>query len=254
MVHTRVSLSVATAVLCAAVVAVAGSAAATDPPLLLPDLVQEPPSDLSVAPAGDGEWVLGFRSAVRNEGAGPLVIHGRRASRDDPTMTGEQLVRRPRGGFARRPRVGELRYVRAADHRHWHLEGFQRYALRGLAPGAGPPRRDRKTGFCLGDRYRTRPDERVRFARQCGLDRPDLLRVREGSSPGFGDAYAGHVEGQVVGISGLPAGPYALEHRVNADRRLAEERYDNDASCLLIDLAWPRGPGRAPRIAAHGPC
>ena len=50
------------------------------------------------------------------------------------------------------PGVGKVRYVVSPDHRHWHLLGFDHYALR--RPGSrAPVVRDRKTGFCLGDRY-----------------------------------------------------------------------------------------------------
>ena len=43
----------------------------------LPDLDQETPSGLTISRAGP-VWVLGFRSAVRNVGDGPLVIDGAR--------------------------------------------------------------------------------------------------------------------------------------------------------------------------------
>src|SRR6266536_345394 len=46
-----------------------------------------------------------------------------------------------------------VRNVRAITHQHWHLHGFDRYELR--RAGAAPVLvRDRKSGFCLGDRYR----------------------------------------------------------------------------------------------------
>jgi hypothetical protein len=59
----------------------AAIAADNDSPTLepvLPDLDQEAPGELVLTKAR-GQWRLGFRSAVRNVGAGPLIIDGRRA-------------------------------------------------------------------------------------------------------------------------------------------------------------------------------
>ena len=50
-----------------------------DPGALLPDLDQETPSDLDVrleVRDGQGSYVLGFTSRMRNIGDGPLVIEG----------------------------------------------------------------------------------------------------------------------------------------------------------------------------------
>jgi hypothetical protein len=143
--------------------------------------------------------------------------------------------------------VGRLRYVAASDHRHWHLLGFDRYILR-RAGGAHAVVRDQKTGFCLGDRYpdarRGRlpaaPPRKVHRSR-CGLDHPEFLGVQEGISVGYGDAYAATLEGQYLPLTGLPAGRYVLVHRVNADRRLRELDYTNNAASLLLRLRWRHG-------------
>ena len=70
-------------------------------------------------------------------------------------MTADQLVESVEGPMAVVEGVGRLRYVHSRDHEHWHLLRFERYELR---PAGGGTTRvtDRKTGFCLGDRYRTR--------------------------------------------------------------------------------------------------
>ena len=144
------------ALLASLVMAAAASALTPGPNVatpLLPDLVQEPPSDLVVTRAGR-EFRLGFRSAVRNVGAGPLQIAGHRDRRVDE-MTADQLVSHASGPGTRVRDVGALRFVVSPDHRHWHLLGFQRYAL--ARPGGRALVRDRKTGFCLGDRYAVAP-------------------------------------------------------------------------------------------------
>src|SRR6476646_2737149 len=64
---------------------------------LLPDLDQEPPSELGIRTAvADGRtiYVLGFRSAVRNIGAGPLIVNGARPDTRTRSMTVDQLINR----------------------------------------------------------------------------------------------------------------------------------------------------------------
>src|SRR4051794_9882747 len=112
----------------AGAVAVAGllpaGAAAAAPGWRLPDLEQEPPSALvlsSGALAGNrNRYYVGFRSAVRNVGSGPLVIRGRRSSRRTPTMEATQLIHSADGALRRVRGVGEMRYVVSPGHRHWH--------------------------------------------------------------------------------------------------------------------------------------
>lgn len=99
----------------------------------------------------------------------------------------------------------------------------------------------RKTGFCLGDRYRApirlpaAPPTPVHTGR-CGLQRPDLLQIRVGISVGFGDDYSAFLEGQDLSLDGVRDGRYVLVHRVNADRRLQETSYDNNAASLLLEV------------------
>jgi hypothetical protein len=225
---------------------------------VLPDLDQESPTALAVtrAPAGQHrKWLLGFGSAVRNVGAGPLVIDGHRSGRRVSRMVADQLVRRA-GASDRRVRgVGHLRFVVSPDHRHWHYIGFERYALRGVdEPGA--VRRGHKSGFCLGDRYPvTAPvlpaaSATPVFTSRCGLGQRGRLRVREGISVGYGDYYGAGLEGQYITLDGLPDGRYTLVHRVNVDRRLREQRYDNDAASVLLSLHWHAGLPYL-RVLAH---
>src|SRR4051812_1816760 len=97
----------------AAVLTAATASAGRPDRARLPDLVQEVPSRLVVvrAQAPDGpEYRLGFRSAVRNVGSGPLIIDGHRSAEFD-TMVADQVIEY-RGEPRRRvPQVGRLRYV-----------------------------------------------------------------------------------------------------------------------------------------------
>lgn len=212
----------------------------------LPDLDQEVPSELEITVAGPPArpvYRLGFRSAVRNVGRGPLLISGRRASVDTATMNADQVVERVGAPQAVVPDVGRLRYVVSPDHRHWHLLGFDRYQLR-RAGGHAVAVGDRKTGFCLGDRYRVvgrrlsaAPAEPVHTTR-CGLGDTQLTDIQEGISVGYGDDYSATLEGQYLRLTGLRSGRYVLIHRVNGGRRLRELRYRNNAASLLLELRW----------------
>jgi hypothetical protein len=225
---------------------------------LLPDLDQETPTQLDIRTAvADGRpvYVLGFRSAIRNIGDGPLIVNGSRPDGRTQTMTVDQLVERT-GASPRVVRgVGTIRYVISPDHNHWHYLRFDRYELRRAATGESVVR-DRKSGFCLGDRYavaRALPaaPSRAVYTGRCGLGQPGQLEMREGISVGYGDDYSGFLEGQDLRLSGLPAGRYVLVHRANADRRLEEVSYANNAASVLLDLRWQGG---APYLRVLATC
>lgn len=222
---------------------------------LLPDLTQETPYRLGIVTDGK-RYRLGFASVVYNYGDGPLRIIGSRESRNDPTMTATQIVDQDDGAPTRREGVGKLRYVDAITHRHWHYLKFDTYSLR--RPDGSLARPDQKTGFCLGDRL-TAPASGPLPAMQpfgeyggnCGYDSPELMRVEEGISVGYGDDYGPQLEGQFVDITRLPAGRYSLVHRVNADGALQEKTLDNNAASVLIDLRYK---GRRPQVTQVARC
>jgi Lysyl oxidase len=224
---------------------------------LLPDLQQEPPGSLQGVTSHGFPGLrfhLGFASAVDNVGTGPLVVVGERRSRAYDLMTADQLIQRSDGSTRLLRGVGKLRYVVSETHSHWHFLYFDRYELR-RALGYALVRRDRKTGFCLGDRYESAPGHRLPheppgavWTGHCGKFRPDLLNIREGISVGFGDDYKPALEGQYFDVTRLPAGRYVIVHRVNVGQRLRESNYTNNAASLAFDLRWPHGFGRSPTI------
>jgi hypothetical protein len=217
-------------------------------PEVLPDLEQTPPRAVSVVRRAGRERLV-FLSAVENVGAGPLVVAGRRESPAQADMSARQVVRRADGSRAYYALRATLRFVVSETHRHWHLLGFERYELRN--PAGKILGRDRKTGFCLGDRYDAHasvrvPGEPVRavWTQECGRGQPRRLRILEGLSPGFGDDYVPLLEGQYVDVTGLPSGRYVLVHRVNADRDLHELDYSNNSASVLLEL-HRKADGRA---------
>jgi Lysyl oxidase len=209
---------------------------------LLPDLVQSPPRALEVYQARD-TWRLAFLSAVENDGRGPMLLVGSRPDQSARAMTVEQLVRRSDGSTTTNDVDGEIRFVQSETHRHWHFLDFERYDI--LTADGDTIGRDQKTGFCLGDRYNASrsvklPGEPAQpvWTQECGRGQPERLIIREGISPGYGDDYVPRLEGQWIDITGLPAGRYALRHRVNFDRVLRESDYGNNSAETPFDLTW----------------
>jgi hypothetical protein len=223
---------------------------------LRPDLVQRIPSGV-VTRESDGRFELGFESAVENHGRGPLRIRGRRST-DSADMGAEQLIRRTDGSHVRVPRVGRIRYTRSRGHHHWHLLGFDRYELRRASDGA-LVRPDRKTGFCLGDRYDSgrsspyKPREAV-YTTNCRMYEPDARSLEMAISVGYGDDYHAYLEGQSFDVTGLPAGQYELVHRVNVGLPLREHNYTNNAASVRLALTWPDGIRARPRAVVLERC
>ena len=176
--------------------AVAWSVAASrgDVDDLLPNLTQAAPNELSGRTGGTAaapRFFLGFESAAGNLGVGPLLVLGRRSGTEQE-MSLRQRILRSDGTERTVPLRATLRYVRSRGHSHWHVLGFMRYELRNVE-GASVVK-DRKTGFCLGDRYRvelTLPGRapNAKFSDRCGKGAPGLKSIREGISVGWGDNY-----------------------------------------------------------------
>jgi hypothetical protein len=213
----------------------------------LPNLSQEPPSGLDVAQVA-GRWHLGFTSAVDNVGAGELLVRGSRSRRAVSAMTAYQYA-----GTTRLGRVGTIRFEANLTHHHWHLLPFEAYELRRAGDGALVTTA-RKAGFCLTDTRRLNGTRKAKHTAFCGKNRPDLLLIGEGISPGWGDLYGPEREGQFVDVTGLPAGGYLVVNRVNAGRAIRETRYDDDVAATAFDLEWPDGLSGEPTFTITGTC
>jgi hypothetical protein len=221
----------------------------------LPDLDQRSPSGLVVTAAGR-RFRLGFVSQTQNRGRGPLVIRGVRLA--GHAMRADQVVELYGGATRVLPDVGRLHYEPHSPHHHWHLEAFVSYELR-RARDAAVASRDRKTGFCLLDRWgrmsaRFPGSGLPRFVGDCGAGQPDAQAVLQGTSVGYVDRYPAHFHGQALDVTGLPAGRYLLVHRANPQRTMRELAYANDAASILLQLSWPNGASSTPRISVLRRC
>ena len=220
---------------------------------LLPDLDQEPPTDVEVR-SDHGRYGLWFTAATDNVGIGPLIVSGFRPS-SAITMTAVQRVRLSDGGARTYTKVGRWRYNHSADHSHWHLLRYQRYELRTRAGKIVV--RDRKSGFCLGDRYGAAPGRvlnRIRravFVGFCNRHEPESLTVDGGTSVGFSDRYHSHLDGQNLDITNVPAGDYTLVHKTNTQLLIREQRYSNNAASVAIRLTRPN---RRPHVRVLRVC
>ena len=176
-------------------------------------------------------------------------------------MRATQLVQRPNGRLPAPARRGRrCATPTPTPTSTGTCSRFDRYFLR-RAGRKGTIVADRKTGFCLGDRFEASighqlPGEPATppFTRNCGLDHPEFTRITEGISVGFGDDYGPYLEGQYLPLDGLPEGRYDLVHHVNADRRLLEQRYDNNTSCVRLAITWPKGRDEVARVRRRGRC
>lgn len=223
--------------------------------------------------AGPAEAVrLRFTSSEDNVGDGPLLLYGSRPDRRQPTMTmrqGFQTATIPDTyAAAQRSTATTSYYEPAKSHQHWHLMGFEYFQLR--TPAGGTVVRDRKNGFCLGDRYDTSDAARLpatprdpdtdtgalaRFLRgnMCGHHQPLALEVVHGISVGRGDDYRLDVDFQWLDLTGVPSGVYDVVNTVNEDRTLLEKDYTNNSSSIAISLRWPGGAGAAPEVIGAPP-
>ena len=215
---------------------------------LLPDFDQQPPRDLELRQTGR-RFHLWFTSAADNVGLGPFIVSGRRAG---GAMRANQRVRLADGSLRTYPEIGVWRYNATPDHSHWHLLAFQRYELR---RGDGSVVvRDRKSGFCIGDRYGVAPGRianrtvRPVFRGFCNLYQPRAPAVDAGTSVGFSDRYHSRLDGQNVDLTNVRPGRYVLVNRANPNMAIRELRYENNAASVALRIAWPNGRRRPPAV------
>lgn len=269
-----------------------------DDSLMLPDLRQAPvgcPGGYAGNPSRCADWDvcmaradpssdcvdsgpvevvrLRFTTSEENIGNGPLLLFGHRDSTDQVTMSVHQAFQVGQGGFipdsyayAQRG-VTEAMYYDTV-HQHWHLLNFEHIELR--TPSGDTVVKDRKNGFCLGDRYTTadarsllhnvrqdrRPESRLAEYlgnHQCKLMDSAATDVKEGISVGRGDDYPYNVPFQWLDITHVPSGTYVVVNTVNSDHTLRETNYNNNSSSIVISLQWPGGTHDPPAVVTVPP-
>ena len=140
----------------------ASAAHAAEP--LLPNLVADPPANISLETSttegglkkeAPPELLLRFNGYLHNTGPGALDFRGSRKSPSE-AMKAFQRVYNSDGTFKEEPSSAELIYVTADGHEHWHLQRAAKYSLWNLAKSAevAPAM---KVGFCLDDSEHVEP-------------------------------------------------------------------------------------------------
>lgn len=204
--------------------------------LALPDLQTLPPTGFRVSYLTGGRRVLRFSNTAWNGGRGPLELSG------EVNLEIGQIEVRQHLTIAADTGVDLLvgHFLWHPYHNHWHLDAFALYELWTLTPHGeldSLVSSSSKLSYCMIDTDIIDPDlagpSPSRSYRGCG-------RLRQGLSPGWGDEYRSHLEGQYVNISRLPDGVYALVSTANPSATLFEADYANNSAVSYVRLVGDR--------------
>jgi hypothetical protein len=205
--------------------------------ILLPDLEVFPPFDLELE-HNQRRAQTDLRLAITfwNSGLGPLELRGFFNPAFRRTQVVQSLYRTDQ--TIQEHLVGEFIWHRGHDH--WHLADFAAYELWSVLPDSTPDQivaSSNKVTFCILETDvidAERPDfsRRSRYYR-CGSE-------LQGLSVGWGDTYDADLDGQVVDISGIPNGVYALMVRVDPANRIQEADEGNNTATVYIELVEGR--------------
>ncbi|MEX0787379.1 MAG: lysyl oxidase family protein [Anaerolineales bacterium] len=220
----------------ARLLALLGPAESVAAQLALPDLQTVPPTGFRVSYLTNGRRVLLFNNMAWNSGRGPLELGG------EVNLAAGQIEVRQHLTIAAETGVDLLvgHFLWHPYHNHWHLDTFALYELWTLTPHGELDTlitSSSKLSYCMIDTDIVDRDlagsSPSRAFRGCG-------RLRQGLSPGWGDEYRSHLEGQYVNIAGLPDGIYALLSTANPSGSLFESNYTNNAAISYVRLVGDR--------------
>jgi hypothetical protein len=145
-------------------------------------------------------------------------------------------------------------------HGHFHFTGYAQYTLFAskkvgghlVADESVPPLvQTRKMAFCLEDSEHANPthfrDPAVKRKITDAIAKTDSLVADatadnfyhcslQGISVGFADTYATGLDGQWIDITGVPAGDYILDVKINPDRVIRELRADNNDARVPVHI------------------
>lgn len=225
----RAGLAVALFLLISASFTLPVQAQSTGP--LLPDLQTLPPTELSIlVTRPEGKRLLRLTNSIANLGAGPLELQGISDPLGLKTLV-IQRIRRGEGAIETR-QAGVFIYH--PGHHHWHFENFVRYELWTLETDYSLKTLvavSEKVSYCLRDNSRaagTSPSARMGYI-VCDQE-------LQGLSPGWVDTYTFDRPGQIVDITGLPNGWYALRSIVDPANQILELNEVNNAATQYIAI------------------
>ncbi len=164
-----------------------------------------------------------------------LEVHGTLNERTDDTEV-KQRIYAEDGSYIERL-IGSFFYH--PEHEHWHIDAIAEYQLwpvdsEGLV--GEPVGTGRKASFCLRDDAPFFDDPRP----EKWADFPVFGECNasvQGISPGWIDIYDSNTPGQLIDITGLPDGAYALVSRANPDGVVYEPDIRNNIDITLIEIS-----------------
>ncbi len=205
------------------------------PGYITPDLVTLPSANLFIGYDIEGTKYLHFENSILNLSLVPLEVHGTLNPRTNVTDV-KQRIYAEDGAYVDRP-IGSFFYH--PDHEHWHIDAIAEYQLwsvdsEGLI--GEPVVAARKASYCLCDDAHFSGDPHP----ESWPDVPVYGRcetVIQGITPGWIDIYDSNTPGQLIDITGLPDGAYALVSRANPDDVVYESDIRNNIAIPLIEIS-----------------
>ncbi|MEV1117738.1 lysyl oxidase family protein [Actinosynnema sp. NPDC049800] len=195
----------------------------------------------------DARLCLRFGQAMVNTGDGPVDVRYRTPAGERPDeVPGAQRIHRSDGTFTDVPSVGAMHYH--PIHSHYHFEDFsvsELWALdaAGRPTGTAPVATGKKNGFCMADTELAWWDRKGNApqsypAPRCFDPEPDsppgVDAFKNGIARGWADEYWWALPDQMIEVSGLGDGTYALVTRVDPGNRLHESE-END-NCVRVPI------------------
>jgi hypothetical protein len=224
----------------------------SDPDLLPPDLVAQPPTKVRVLQSYNNRRII-FTTTVGNVGKGPLILSGKTVQTPSgPVTQATQTVWR-KDGTTCDHLAGYFEFH--ASHHHWHVNDFAAYELRKDDPFTGPVvAKSDKVSFCLIDITQLRG---FRGQRQVFADCLKQESV-QGISVGFADVYDSFLPDQWINVdqdgpNTVPAGEYFLVNVADPDNLILETDDDPQDSSGVVSVAVPPLIASGPPAPTPGP-
>ncbi|RPI81182.1 MAG: hypothetical protein EHM41_21145 [Chloroflexi bacterium] len=201
--------------------------------LLLPDLITLPPFDLRyiIDDEHDHKYIR-FSNAVYNNGTGDMEFFGEMDS-DGKTINVTQWISTTTGSYVTLE-VGEFIFHQVHNHYHW--EEFSDYQVWSTDESFNiiePVATSDKVSYCLRDFEPVKdliPDYEAPEITPKWPKYDSCYWKHQGLSVGWSDTYKEEVAGQVVDISELENGVYALISTADPANKLQEaDEYNNTA-------------------------
>ena len=204
--------------------------------VLLPDLRTMPPSNLNINyyPWSARKFIR-FSVEILNSGPGILELVGQPNPDGRETLVHQQLFSQD-GTLLDEAEIGE--FVYHPYHYHIHLGEFALYDVWSVKDdftldevvGTGG-----KVSYCVRDM------KKADFEPYSGefSDKPAYTRCdarTQGLSPGWIDIYVYYLPGQIVEITGLQNGIYAVVSTVNPNKTMRETNLSNNAGVTYFSL------------------